>query len=316
MPSSSSQIFPLPFNSVRQISGGREGRYVVGAMFTASHAEKAERLAASCERFGLQYAIHEVQVIHRSIYILGADDLAYTKANFIHHLLVTHGKPVLYLDADCEFVAEPELISELVRSDCDFAIYNWLADEYTDAFIPIELGVGPDGPPLKNRFFRYCRSVNWFTTSQLICSGCVQFYRNLELARQLLSEWYRTIAMFPGTADDSCLNFAFNNRAPPLSALNVRWLPKAYARISWWIYEKPVINHEEIPQIGAKLKFRNFDDIDTGERRIWYPSAAELKSITGPLPRDCIIDAERGVFGKIVGDQLVTIGITDQTFWI
>src|SRR5688572_17413831 len=108
MPSSSSQIFPLPFNSVRQISGGREGRYVVGAMFTASYAEKAERLAASCERFGLQYAIHEVQVIHRSIYILGADDLAYTKANFIHHLLVTHGKPVLYLDADCEFVAEPE----------------------------------------------------------------------------------------------------------------------------------------------------------------------------------------------------------------
>ena len=75
-----------------------------------------------------------------------------------------------------------------------------------------------------------------------------------------------------------------------------------------------MINHRELPQLVSK--FRNFDDIDTGERRTWYPSAAELKTITGPFPRDCIIDVERGVFGKIVGDQLVTIGITDQTFWI
>src|SRR4030095_8169178 len=151
--------------------------------------------------------------------------------------------------------------------------------------------------------------------SQLICSGCVQFYGNSELARQLLSEWHGTIVTFPGTSDDSCLTFAFNNRTPPLGELNVRWLPKAYARMSWWIYEKPVINHGELPEIVSELKFRNFDDIDTGERKIWYPSAAELNTVTGPFPRDCIIDAERRVVGKIVGDQLITIGITDQTFW-
>jgi hypothetical protein len=314
VPSSSSHPFPLPFNSVRQIGRDRGAAYIVATMFTASYAKKAERLADSCEKFGLLYALHEVPAIHRSIHSLGADDLAYTKANFIHHLMGLYRKPVLYLDADCEFVAEPDFISELVGSGCDFAIYNWLADECTDAFIPVELGVGPDGPPIKNRFFRYFRSIDWFSTSQLICSGCVQLYGNSELARQLLSEWHRAITMFPGTSDDSCLTFAFNNRNPPLGALNVRWLPKAYARISWWIYEKPVINHRELPQLVSK--FRNFDDIDTGERRIWYPSAAELKTITGPFPRDCIIDAERGVFGKIVGDQLVTIGITDRTFWI
>ena len=314
MPSSSHHPFPLPFNSLRQISRDGEGPYIVGAMFTASYAQKAERLVASCERFGLPYAIHEVQAVHQSIHSLGVDDLAYTKANFIHHLMVTHRKPVLYVDVDCEFVAEPHFISELVGSGCDFAIYNWLADEYTDAFIPIELGVGPDGPPTKNRFFRYFRGIDWFSTTQLVCSGCVQFYGNSAAARQMLSEWHGTIAIFPGTADDECLTFAFNNRTPPPATLNVRWLPKAYARISWWIYEKPVINHGDLPQLVSR--FKNFNNVDTGERKVWYPSAAELRTVSGPFPRDCIIDAERGVFGKIVGDQLVTIGITDQTFWI
>lgn len=314
MPSSSAHPFPLPFDSLRQISGGGEGPYIVGAMFTADYSRKAERLAASCEKFGLPYVIHEVQTVHRSIHSLGSDNLAHTKPNFIHHLIVTHGKPVLYLDADCEFVAEPDRISELVRSGCDFAIYNWLADEYTDTFIPVALGVGPDGPPVPNRFFRFWRSIDWFSTSQLICAGCVQLYGNSELARQLLSEWHKIIAMFPGTADDGCLTFAFNNRDPSLRRLNVHWLPKAYARISWWIYEKPVINHQGQPQ--ADSRFKDFNDIDTGERRVWYPLAAELKGATGLFPRDCIIDIERRVFGKIVGDQLVTVGTTNQTFWI
>ena len=314
MPSSSSQPLPLPFNSRRQISGGGEGHYIVGAIFTASYAKKAERLAASCERFGLPYAIHEVPVVHRSINSSGADDLAYTKANFIHHLLDAHGKPILYLDADCELVAEPDLVPQLVKSGCDFAAYNWLADEHTDTFVPIELGVGVDGPPIKNRFFRFFRSIDWYSTSQLIPAGCTQFYGNTRPARHLLSEWHRTIATFPGTADDHCLSFAFNNLGPRENALNVKWLPKAYSRVSWWIYVKPVINHEGRPQTDSR--FVQFDVIDTGERKVWYPSAAELKTVTSLFPRDCIIDTERRVLAKIVGNQLVTIGITDQTFWI
>ena len=314
MPSSSAHPFPLPFSSVRQISGGRVGPYIVAAIFTASYASRAERLAASCETFGLPYAIHEVPVVHRSINSRGADDSAYTKANFIHHLLDAHKKPILYLDADCEFVAEPELLLELVKSGCDFAVYNWLADEHTDAFVPIELGVGADGPPIKNRFFRFFRSIDWYSRSQLIPAGCVQYYGNTEGAKHLLSQWHQTIASFPGTADDHCLAFAFNNLGPRQSTLHVQWLPKAYARVSWWIYVKPVINHEGRPQ--ADSGFVQFDTFDTGDRKVWYPTAAELRTVTSLFPRECIIDTERRALAKIVGDQLVTIGTTDQAFWI
>jgi hypothetical protein len=314
MPSSSSHRFPLPLSSRRKITGGGEGPYIVGAMFTANYVKEAERLVASCERFGLAHAIHEVPVVHRSIHSRGADDPTYTKANFIHHLLDTHKKPILYLDADCEFVADPDLVPGLVKSGCDFSVYNWLADEYTDTFAPIELGVGADGPPIKNRFFHFRSCIDWYSTSQLIPSGCVQLYGNTDGARHFLSEWHQTIVTFPRTSDDQCLSFAFNNLDPRTSTLNVQWLPKAYARISWWIYAKPVINHEGRPQRNSK--FIQFDCLDTGQRKIFYPSAAELKTVTPLFPRDCIIDTERGVLAKIIGDQLVTIGITDQTFWI
>jgi hypothetical protein len=67
MPSSSANPFPLPFNALREVSGERGTvRFVVGAMFTASYADKAERLARSCAKWGLQYAIHQVPAVHRS----------------------------------------------------------------------------------------------------------------------------------------------------------------------------------------------------------------------------------------------------------
>jgi hypothetical protein len=295
------------------MTGGTEGPYIVGAMFTESYAEKAERLAASCQRFRLPYAIYEVPEIHRSINICGGDNLALTKANFIHHLLDVHNKPILYLDADCEFVAEPDLVTELVKSGYDFAIYNWLADEHTDTFVAVELGIGADGPPIKNRFFRFLGSIDWYAPNQLLGSGCVQFYGNTDGARHLLSQWHQTITAFPGTADDECLSFTFNNLGPRKSTLKVQWLSKAYARISWWIYVKPVINHEGKPQRGAS--FVKFEAFDTGECKIWYPAAAELKRVERLFPTDCIIDTERRVLAKIVGDQLVTICTTDQEFW-
>ena len=308
------ETFPLPFRSVRRISGGNEGRYIVGAMFTARYSKEAERLAASCEKFGLSYAIHEVAAVHRSIHTSGSDDLSFTKPNFIRHLLGAHGKPVLYLDVDCELMSEPRLIDRLSGSGCDFAIYNWLADEHTDTFVPIELGIGPDGPPIRNRFYRFWRSFDWYSTTQLVCAGCVQFYASSEAARFLLSEWQKTIAMFPGVADDGCLAFAFNNLGPRSGEMKVHWLPKDYARISWWIYVKPVIDHREHPQ--ADSKFLDITNMDPAGRQGWYPSLAELRTVASLFPRDCIIDTERRVVGKIVGDQLVTIKTTDQMFWI
>jgi hypothetical protein len=196
----SAKHFPLPFKSMRILSGGAEGAFVVGAVFTQAYAAKAERLAASCEKFGLQYAIHQVPSVHRATSARGSGDLAYTKANIIRSLLAAHKKPVLYVDADCEFVSPPGLIDQLVRSGRDFAIYNWLADDDTDKFRPIELSPSPGEPPAANRFYRFSGSVDWVSASQLMCSGCVQFYADSFPARALLRRWHRTVASFPDCA--------------------------------------------------------------------------------------------------------------------
>lgn len=195
-----SRTFPLPFKSLRSISGGKQASYVIGAMFTAGYSEKAERLASSCERFALPYVIHEVPTVHRSISRRGTDDLSYTKANFIRQLLATHRKPVLYLDADCEFVSRPDLIDELVRSGCDFAIYNGCAEEYTDRFVPIELRLGADEPPIRNRFFRWSGHVGWYSTSQLMCCGLVQF---MQIPSRRMHCWPDGIERLPPFRDAS-----------------------------------------------------------------------------------------------------------------
>ena len=307
---------PLPFKSLRSISGGKQGSYVIGAMFTAAYATKAERLIASCKKFCLPYVIHEVPAVHRSISHRGTDDLAYTKANFIRHLLAAHKKPVLYVDADCEFVSPPDLIDELVRSGCDFAIHNGCAEELTDRYEPIELRFRADEPPVKNRFYRLTGYLGLYSNSQLMCCGCVQFYANSLAARTLLSRWQRTIATFPGRCDDPCLGFVFNNltRRDWLSwLLKVQWLPKAYARISWWIYVKPVINHADRP--GADPRPNSHSIEDSRGRKRYYPE--RMKRTDAHLfPIGCIIDTAQKMVCKIVDRQLVQVGPTDLDFWL
>jgi hypothetical protein len=287
---------------------------VIGAMFTATYSKKAERLAASCEKLGLPYVIHEIPTVHRSISPRGSDDLAYTKANFIYHLLATHKKPVLYVDCDCEFVSQPDLIDELVRSGCDFAIHNPCAEEYTDRYEAIELSLHPDGPPIRKRFYRWSGFLGWHSNNQLMCCGLVQLYANSIAARALLSRWYRAIATFPGRADDPCLGYVFNNltRRSWLSwFLKVHWLPKSYARISWWIYAKPVINHAGRP--SARTAEAHKIEDSRGRKR-YYPSLMQRRN-THVFPRDCIIDTETNMVCKIVDGQLVQIGPTGMKLW-
>jgi hypothetical protein len=307
--------FPLPFKSLRTITGCADGAYVIGAMFTAAYADKAERLAASCEKFKLPYVLYEVPTVHYSISRRGTDDLSYTKPNFIRHLLAAHKKPVLYLDADCEFVSQPELIDELAKSCCDFAIYNWYADEYTDSFVPIGLRLSPDEAPIRKRFYRFAGSVDWYTNSQLNCSGLVQFYRNSVAAHALLSRWHHTIASFPDCEDDRALSFTFNNIAKYSWLrwlLNVRWLPKSYARISTWIYAEPIINHADSP--AGPSGFREIRDAKG--RKFSYHSLMEWRKPALLFPRDCIIDTEQRMVCKLVDGQLIPIEPTDQTFWL
>jgi hypothetical protein len=307
--------FPLPFKSLRTLSGGKEGTYVIGAMFTAAYFEKAERLVASCEKFELPYVIHEVPTVHRSFGIRGTDDLTYTKPNFIRHLLATHKKPILYMDADCEFISRPELIDQLAKSVCDFAIYNKYADVHTDWFIPIELSHWANEPQIEKRFYRYLGSGRLYTNSQLGCYGCVQFYRNSVAARALLSKWQKTLAEFPGRGDDACLNFTFNNLTK-LSwlpwLLKVQWLPSSYARLPFFIFTEPVINHPDIP--GDYAKFSPFKD--PKGRKQFYKSLAEWKDAISIFPEDCIIDTEQKMLCRLVDDQLVPLKPTDRKLWL
>jgi hypothetical protein len=305
-----SESFPLPFKSLHAIGGeGRDG-LVVGAMFTADYADKAKRLAESCRRYSLSYDLHEVATVHRSLSVKGSDDLSATKANFIHHLLRRHNKPVLYLDADCEFKAQPELIFELARARCDFAIYNWLADEYTDRFRPINLN---DPPPY--RYFCHAGSRDFFTTRQLMAAGLTQLYGNSRAARALLARWHRTVAAFPGCGDDNCLNYTYNNlgkRDWLHWVLKTRWLPKEYARCMFWIYVRPVIDHADMPSRGtafAPLQGRH-------GRQEFYWSLMEKRDIPLMFPRDCIIDAQEGFICKLVGDEIVAVEKTPHSFWI
>jgi hypothetical protein len=303
--------FPLPFSSLRRIAGGRDASYIAGSMFTPRYAHKAMRFAASCETFGVPYEIHEVAEVHRSIDSHGTPDPAFTKANFIRHLMTQRGKPVLYVDADCEFVSEPAMLEPLARSVTDFAVYNWLADEHTDAFAPVEISIS-SGPPIKNRFYAFTHNVDHFATDQLLCSGPAQFYGNSDGARLLLSEWFRTIAAFPGVADDECLDFTFNNLGPRAKSLRTIWLPKAYARHSWWIYAKPVINHPDAPK-----EENNFIPIEDPAGRLrFYPARTEKRDFVRLFPRNCIIDTAHRMVCRMVGNQLVAISPTDQNFWL
>ena len=307
--------FPLPFKSLRTIGGGGDQPFIVGAMFTPAYADKALRLAASCENFSLAYELHEVPTVHSSISARGSADPSFTKANFIHHLLKKHRKPVLYVDSDCEFLARPDLILEWARTKCDFAIYNWLADEYTDIFKPVAAEAA--GAAAGNRFYRFSGSgTDWYSTTQLVCSGLVQFYGNSLAARALLSRWHHTISAFPGAADDHCLDFTFNNlekRSWLYWLLKPRWLPKAYARIAFWIYAKPVINHADIPG-GAGKSFARINDPAGRQRR--YETGLRKKMGIGPIPRDCIVDTETGMLCKDVDGQVIPFEQSEQKFWL
>ena len=307
--------FPIPFKSLRTISGGESKSYVIGSMFTAAYQAKAERLAASCARYGLPYVLHEVPAVHRSISGRGTDDLSFTKANFIHYLLAAHKKPVLYLDADCEFMGQPEFLDQLVSTRCDFAIYNWFADEITDCFIPIKVGPDVSGPVNSNRFYRFLGREAYFTTTQLKCNGLVQFYGNSIAARTLLRRWHETIVTFAGCTDDSALSFTFNNitkRSWLWWRLKARWLPKSYARISWWIYEKPIINHADLPT--KSVSFTKIDD--PKGRKQFYPSLMTVRTPAELYPQDCIIDAEQHMLCKLDDGRPVPFAPTDQSFWL
>ena len=263
---------------------------LIVSMFTLSHRALAERLADSLSTFGVPFALYEVSTVHDSISPRGTPDSSCTKANFVRCMLDRYGIPVLYVDCDCVLRSEPRLLRNLVGSGCEFAIYNWLADPYTDGFAPVAM-TGPDGRVITpvNRFYRYAVGIDAFAPTQLICSGATQFYANTTAARGLLDTWSAVIAENPGVPDDPCLDVAFNLRTPTAQLPRYSWLDKAYARYLYWIYARPVIDH---PQMPAGPRQQTAAAREFSRRPRYRTEIAEVRNEPRLLPRDCIIDTQ------------------------
>ncbi|MGB6354281.1 MAG: alpha-1,2-fucosyltransferase [Steroidobacteraceae bacterium] len=269
---------------------GERPAFMVASLYTPSYRSLAERLAASLNRLGVPFALFEVPTVHRSISAQGTDDPAYTKANFLRFLFDAYSVPVLYVDCDCVLRSEPRLIRCLVEAGTEFAIYNWLADAYTDAFVPVELR-GADGQVVKpaDRFYRFWYSIDAFSPTQLLCSGATQFYANTDASRALLDTWAAVIAEHPCVADDQCLDVAFNFRLAGERKPKALWLDKAYARYLFWIYARPVIDHPQIPA-GKRQPTAPHVPLPAGPR--YHLQLAEMRTDARLLPRDCLIDTQ------------------------
>lgn len=292
---------------------GSDPDFLVVAMYTDSYAEKAARLRASLESLGLPHELHRVPTVHDSISRKGTRDPAYTKASFIGRLLEQHRRPLLYVDADCEFRSAPALIGELLAGGTEFAIYNWAADRQTEAYLPAPIAMGsPDGVSGSGpRFYRFASKFVHYDPTQLLCSGAVQLYADTPAVRLLLQAWQRNIEAFAGSADDHCMDYTYNNRDAALANLRAAWLPKEYARYGWWIYVKPVIDHPEyatdathfkpVPQVGGLKQF--------------YPERAEVLKDAPLFPADCVIDVHARRLLKIENKAIAREEAINQEFW-
>ncbi len=289
-------------------------RYVVGAMMTSSHARFGERLAESCRTHSLPLALFEVPTVHRSISVKGSDDPRYTKSRFIRFLLDRFERPVLYLDVDCVVAQHPALIDDLLRARVDFAIFNWLAEEHTEAYVRAEMTVedGSARRVLRDRFYRFSHSIDSLCDRQLLCSGAVQWWNRTPPAISLLEQWQRVIERSPRSADDKCLDHAFNNHPSAAAHLRAAWLPKGYARYAWWIYERPVIDHPEIP--ASVHGFAPLDELD-GKRRI-YPQYLKEPQVAYVFPKDCLIDTQTRTLLRLSAQGWRTVAPFSTPVWL
>lgn len=311
--------FPLAFPTDRPLAEPTADElarhpFVVTTMATASHRPLAGRLLDSARRHALPVAAYAVPAVHRSISPAGSSDPALTKANLISAVLERFGRPVLYVDADCVFARFPARVPQLVADGRDFAIFNWLAEEHTEAYRPVAVPVGQGAARAveHGRYYGFSHSVDLASDSQLICSGAVQFYGTSDGARQLLAAWQAAIGEFPGTADDQCLDFAFNNRGAALAGLRTAWLGKAYMRCAWWIYERPVIDHPEMPSAGSG--FAPFVARDARQR--FYPGQVRPHPVEYVFPRDCLVDTRQRLLCRVAGNTLVPVKRLARDLWL
>jgi len=305
---------PLPIESCRiyrDKHDASEFSVVVCAMFTPGekYYRYADRLADSCEKYRLPYRIYEVPHVHTSISLHGTTDLAFTKANVISLALQTFPtKNILYVDVDLLFVDYPERIFEISSADYDLALYNWLNDWHNEAYAP---AADNQGGKSSFRYYVYSHHIGFHCPDQLICSGGVQFYRNTPLIMRLLETWQHVIALSPLSADDECLDFAYNNWDRNVNGLKAAWLDKSYLRMPWWPHVKPVILHPGMPVAGNRSPLPAI-----GNRTRFYPEQCRKKQSTLCFPPDYVIDAQEKLLLKVENSRVVDIRPVQQEFWI
>jgi hypothetical protein len=188
----------------------------------------------------------------------------------------------------------------------EFAIYNWLASNRTDAWVPVP-GQNPVSgvPP---RYWQFSHAVDDWSEIQLICSGCVQWWAPTLRARALLERWRDVIRKNPFVQDDHCLDVAFNFRPP--DGLRVMWLPNEYARIGFWIFDEPVIDHPDLPTPASN----DFREIPGGRADATLIKIGANKTI--PIPRTMLLDARSRLLiaRNVPDDGVAPIKMTKRLF--
>ena len=147
--------------------------------------------------------------------------------------------------------------------------------------------------------------------TQLLCCGAVQWYANTTAARGLLKAWQHVIAHSPGSADDKCLDLAFNNLTAVAQPLRTAWLHKSYARYAWWIYERPVIDHPEFPASGAG--FIPLEQLE-GRPRI-HLDRVSTPRVHPVFPRELLIDTEMRTLLRLFEARWHVVGSVSTPLW-
>lgn len=311
--SEQSSVLNASSSSAQEIANAQ---FIVGIMSPPDGMDAAFRLLESCKAHALAVVLYEVPAVHWSAGAQGCDDLAYTKPSFIRFLLGKYHKPVLNIEAGFVIVKDLVRISALVEEGVDFAVYNWLADEHNEAYVPVSVQVreGWSTVVSTERYYRYSHRVHHYDPGQLISGAGVQFWNVSDNARELLNAWQRLIERNPKCADDHILDFVYNYRGDALPKLKTAWLDKSYLRMGWWPHVDPVIDHPGIPATDVGTR-------DSLEQREGVPRVvgSRLKRAGDDLifPHDCLIDTvEKTLVRPTLQNTLETVGPLPVPIWI
>jgi hypothetical protein len=117
----------------------------------------------------------------------------------------------------------------------------------------------------------------------------------------------------PRSADDKCLDFAYNNDIDGCACLRSTWLDKSQLRQPWWPQVEPVVLHSPLPSASRARAL--VAESDT-QKRVHLDRCAENRSAL-LFPADCAVDTTTGIVYRIEeGKRLVRCGKYDGRFWI